>query len=185
MRAKHFKRVKGSVKKGVLSILYEYVEAFLLAMILLVVLFTFCFRVAGVVGTSMEPTLSNGDRLILKAHFYEPSYGDIVVVNRYTDEPLIKRVIAVEGDTLRIDAETGAVYRDGVMLNETYIKGVTLLKDMTGEVTVPQGYVFLMGDNRSVSKDSRNEEIGMIRVEDIIGCAVLRVWPFSSFGILM
>lgn len=185
MRGKHYKRFDGGSKKSIFAVLYEYAEVFLLAMVLLVVLFTFCFRVAGVTGTSMEPNLSNGDRLILKTHFYEPVCGDIVVVNRYIDEPLIKRVIALGGDTVRIDASTGTVYRNGVALNETYIKGVTLPKDMTGEVTVPQDCVFLMGDNRSISKDSRSEEIGMVRVEDIVGRAVLRVWPLSSFEILM
>ncbi len=185
MHGKHYKRFEDAPKKGILAVVYEYTEAFLLAMVLLVVLFTFCFRVVGVHGDSMKPNLLNGDRLILKTHFYEPSCGDIVVVNRYTDKPLIKRVIAVGGDTVYIDAQTGEVYRNGVLLNETYIQGETLPKDMTDEVTVPQGCVFLMGDNRSISKDSRSEEIGMVRVEDIVGCAILRVWPLSSFEILM
>lgn len=165
-------------------VLYEYIEAIVVAMVLLVILFTFCFRVAGVKGSSMEPNLADGDRLILGVHFYEPEYGDIVVVKRYTQDPLIKRVIGVAGDTIRIDEKKGVVYRNDVELKEPYILDTTTPKELTEEVTVPEGYIFVMGDNRGVSKDSRSVEIGMVDVNDIVGQAILRVWPLDKFGFL-
>lgn len=176
------KHTKGLVKRDAIAVMYEYVEAILMAMLLLVVLFTFCFRVAGVIGDSMEPNLSGGDRLILQTHVNELAYGEIVVVNRYTEEPLIKRVIGKAGDTILIEEKTGNVYRNGILLEESYIDGITEPKGLSGEVTVPAGCLFVMGDNRGVSKDSRSEEIGMVSEHDVVGKAILRIWPFKSFG---
>lgn len=185
MIEQHEKNVDGNEEKSsFITTIYEYAEAILLAMLLLVLLFTFCFRVAGVNGSSMEPNLQGNDRLILAVHFYEPAYGDVVVINRYTEDPLIKRVIAVAGDSIRIDETSGQVYRNGVLLEEPYFSGMTSPKELVGEVTVPEGHIFVMGDNRSVSKDSRSVEIGMVDVEDVVGKAVLRVWPLKSFGLL-
>lgn len=185
MHARHAKTAYVEQEKnGFLVTVYEYAEAIVCAMVLLVLLFTFFFRVAGVEGGSMEPSLSENDRLILGVHFYEPSYGDVVVINRYTEDPLIKRVIAVAGDTIRIEESTGGVYRNGVLLEEPYLNGTTSPKELTGEVTVPEGYIFVMGDNRAVSKDSRSTEIGMVDVEDVVGKVIFRVWPLNKFGIL-
>ncbi len=185
MRARHAKNIYGEDEKpSFIATLYEYTEAIVFAMVLLVVLFTFCFRVAGVKGTSMEPNLSTHDRLILNVHFYEPAYGDIVVINRYTDDPLIKRVIGVTGDTIRIDQSTGEVYRNGIVLDEPYLNCTTSPKELAGEVTVPEGCIFVMGDNRGVSKDSRSTEIGMVDIEDVVGKAILRIWPLNKFEIL-
>lgn len=188
MSARHAKKpsVVGNTAKGktFLKTLYEYAETILFAMLLLVLLFTFVFRVAGVVGGSMEPTLYTKERLLLTTHFYEPSCGDIVVIDRYTQEPLIKRVIGVAGDTIRIDGVNGVVYRNGEALHEEYVSGPTSPKDMQGEITVPEGYIFVLGDNRGVSKDSRSEEIGLLDTEDVVGRAIWRIWPINRFGIV-
>ncbi len=186
MSARHAKKpsVAGNTEKGktFLAAVYEYAETILFAMLLLVLLFTFIFRIAGVVGGSMEPTLYTQERLILTTHFYEPTHGDIVVIDRYTQEPLIKRVIGVAGDTIRIDGANGIVYRNGEALEEGYVSGPTSPKEMEEEVTVPAGYIFVLGDNRAVSKDSRSKEIGLVDTEDVVGKAVWRVWPINRFG---
>jgi len=187
MSARHAKKPSevartAVVKPSFLSVIYEYAETVLFAMLLLVMLFTFFFRVAGVKGGSMEPTLFTDERLLLTTHFYEPAHGDVVVINRYTEDPLIKRVIGVAGDTIRIDGMSGTVYRNGEALVETYISAATDPKEMDGEITVPEGYIFVLGDNRPVSKDSRSAEIGLVDTEDVVGRAVWRVWPLNRFG---
>ncbi len=188
MSARHAKKpsVAGETAAGksFLIAVYEYAETILVAMLLLVLLFTFVFRVAGVVGDSMLPTLQTQERLILTTHFYEPSRGDIVVIDRYTQEPLIKRVIGVAGDTILIDGVNGIVYRNGEALVEKYVSGPTSPKEMEGEVVIPEGYIFVLGDNRGVSKDSRSAEIGLVDTEDVVGKAVLRVWPLNRFGVV-
>ncbi len=188
MSARHAKKpsVAGTTAAGktFLKTVYEYAETILFAMLLLVLLFTFVFRVAGVVGDSMQPTLYTQERLILTTHFYKPSHGDIVVIDRYTQDPLVKRVIGVAGDTIRIDGVNGIVYRNGEPLTEKYVSSPTSPKDMEGEVTVPEGYIFVLGDNRGVSKDSRSEEIGFVDTEDVVGKAVWRVWPMNRFGLV-
>ena len=146
----------------------------------IVLLLTYVMRIVGVDGGSMLTTLQHEDRLLLTYADNEFAYGDIVVIDRYSGEPLIKRVIAVGGDTIEI-VNTQVVV-NGVRLDEPYIQGSTVLRDMKGKVTIPDGYVFVMGDNRSISKDSRLNEIGLISVKDIVGKARWRVWPPSAFG---
>ena len=188
MRALHEKKKTADVTKpqmtGLAATLYDYVGAIVAAMVMLVLLFTFLFRAAGVHGDSMQPTLQNGDRLVLVSHFYTPSRGDIVVINRYTEEPLIKRVIGVAGDRVYIDETMGFVYINGERLNESYISGFTASREMVGEVTVPEGCLFVLGDNRGISKDSRFREIGMVKVTDVVGRAVFRLWPITKFGLI-
>ncbi len=191
MSARHFKsRYAATAERNRrspedrISVLYDYIEAFVVAMVLLVLVFTFLVRAAGVQGDSMKPNLQTGDRLILSVHFYEPKHGDIVVINRYTEDPLVKRVIGLAGDRIRIEKETGRVYRNGELLNEPYLSGATLPVDLTEEVTVPDGALFVMGDNRSISKDSRDQEIGMVPETDVVGKAIFRIWPPRSFGTL-
>lgn len=160
---------------------YEWAGTLVLAMVILVVLFTFFVRVIRVDGDSMDNTLRDGDQLLLYTNVTEYQRGDIVVVDRYTVAPLVKRIIAVGGDTIKID-DNGMVYLNGMMLSEPYVKGETTPKDCVETVIVPSGYVFVMGDNRVDSHDSRSSEIGLVSVKDIVGKAVYRLSPLSSFG---
>lgn len=160
--------------------LYEWVEAAVFSLVVVVLVFTFLFRVVGVDGPSMTPTLLNQERLILTDLFYTPERGDIVVINRYTKEPLIKRIIAVGGDTISIDGATGEVSVNGEVLDEPYIQGTTYPLEFQSPQTVPEGYVFVMGDNRENSTDSRR--LGYINEKDIMGKAVFRIWPLNKFG---
>ena len=165
--------------------LYEWVEAAVFSLTLVVLIFSFLFRIVGVDGNSMNPTLKNGERLIITNLMYTPKQGDIVIINRYTQEPLVKRVIAVAGDTLEINGETNQVIVNGKVLAESYTKGLTypLYFQPTKQV-VPDGCVFVMGDNREDSMDSRFPEVGFIHTEDIMGKAVYRFLPISRFGSL-
>ena len=148
-------------------------------------MFVFFFRTIDVMGHSMEPTLQNGDKLIVSNLFYTPQYGDIVVLRKesFGEQAIVKRVIATEGQTVDIDFDEGIVYVDGVALDEPYIAEVTRRPlDFSGEVTVPEGCVFVLGDNRNRSNDSRDADIGMVDTRYIIGRALIRVFPLSEFG---
>lgn len=159
---------------------YDWIAAVVAALIAIVLVLTYVFRIVGVDGDSMTPTLMDGDRLVLTYSDAKYSQGDIVVIDRYNEEPLIKRVIAVGGDTVEI--VNSQVYVNDVRLVESYVAGATQPRDLDGKMTIPSGYVFVMGDNRTVSKDSRTDEIGVISVKDIVGRARWCVWPPSSFG---
>ncbi len=171
---------------SVTSFIFEWANAFMVALIVVVLLLTFVFRQVTVSGSSMTDTLSDKDRLIISSFMYKPQYGDIVVISHgenYSD-PIIKRVIATEGQSLSINYETGEVSVDGVILEEKYIKGKTIRLRNSLEIPekIPEGYVFVMGDNREGSLDSRSTDIGLIPVENIIGKAELRIYPLSKFG---
>ena len=171
---------------SVTSFIFEWANAFMVALIVVVLLLTFVFRQVTVSGTSMTDTLNDKDRLIISSFMYTPQYGDIVVISHgenYSD-PIIKRVIATEGQSLSINYDTGEVSVDGVILDETYIKGTTIKLRNPTEIPdkIPAGYVFVMGDNREGSLDSRSAEIGLIPVENIIGKAEVRIFPLDKFG---
>jgi signal peptidase I len=170
-----------ALSRRLLTSAYEWISTLIVSLLLLVVLFTFFFRVVTVTGDSMDNTLHDGERLLLVTNVSEYNHGDIVVVDRYTIEPLIKRVIAVGGDTIEIKKD-GTVYLNGSLLSEPYASHVTPMKDCTAPITIPKGYVFVMGDNRMNSLDSRSETVGLVLEKDIIGKAILRVSPFSAFG---
>ena len=163
----------------------EWYDALLFALTLVLVILLFVFRTVTVDGSSMEPTLYDGEQLIARSFFYQPARGDIVVVYGYSyfGSPLVKRVVAVGGDTLDIDFSNGDVFVNGELLNEPYISAPTMRPhDVTFPLTVPEGTLFVMGDNRPYSKDSRNSEVGFIDQRDILGKVVLRVLPVNRFG---
>lgn len=174
--------------RRILAAVYDWTEAAVFSLTCVVLVFTFLIRIVGVDGTSMESTLMHEDRLLLYSWGYEPQRGDIVVINRYAEEPLIKRVIAVPGDTIDIDNQ-GTVWLNGAVLEEPYLdpdrlqNGIgTPRNQFSGPLTVPDGYLFVMGDNRMNSKDSRSQDVGLVRAGDVMGKAVFRVWPLSRFG---
>ncbi len=164
----------------------EWFESIVFALTVLVLAFTFVVRVAAVSGSSMEPTLHEGDRLLLQS-IGSPKAGDIVVTDDLIDygKPLVKRVIAVGGDVVNIDFQSGVVYVNGEPLDEPYTAEPTWISEgQEFPLTVPEGYLFLMGDNRNASKDSRSTEIGCIDERDILGKALLRIYPLQKIGVI-
>lgn len=181
---KQGKREKGSLA----SDLFDWAEALVYALALLVVVCAFFVRLSGVQGTSMYPTLDNGDQLLLLSFGYnEPERGDIVVLmaDDFMDQPLVKRVIGIGGDAIDMDP-SGTVTVNGEALYEPYINDLNgqdmYLGDIQFPLTVPDGQVFVMGDNRNGSSDSRKAEVGTIPYEKIVGKAVFRLFPFNRMG---
>lgn len=165
--------------------LFDWLQCIVTALVACVLIFVFVGRTIGVVGSSMVPTLEQGDRLIISKLFYTPQQGDIVVLQKdsFADYPLIKRVIATEGQTVDIDFDAGVVYVDGVALDEPYTAEPTVVReDFDEPVTVPEGCIFVMGDNRNRSTDSRTDSIGCVDTRLIMGKALLRLTPLSKFG---
>ncbi|MEE0840688.1 MAG: signal peptidase I [Acutalibacteraceae bacterium] len=174
---------------------FEWVEVVVSAMFAVVIIFTLLFRVATIIGDSMENTFFEGQKVIITNWFYTPKAGDVVVVSRnaqnnaFADDdqgPIIKRVIATEGQQVNIDFVTGIVYVDGVALDEPYTKTPTNLKyDVDFPVYVPEGHIFCLGDNRNESLDSRSSRIGnggMIDTRYVLGKVTLRILPLDKFG---
>ena len=163
--------------------LYDAAEVAAPAVVIIALLFTFAARVAGVDGESMLPTLEHRQQLVVTAILPHPERGDIVILspaNGY-HKPLVKRVIAIAGD--EIDLVDGRVLVNGAVIDEPYLADGTMTYPssasvMTYPVRVPAGHVFVMGDNRTGSSDSRYSAVGFIRVEDILGKAVFRLKPF-------
>lgn len=163
---------------------YEWMQAISSAIIIVVIILTFVFRMVEVSGSSMENTLLSEDKVIVTNLFYTPKPGDIVVISHGAeyDKPIIKRVIAVGGQTLDIDFETGVITVDGEVLDEPYIdEELSYLARGTAEIpsVIKEGEVFVLGDNRPVSQDSRYSIIGTIPVENIIGKAQFIIYPFD------
>ena len=156
----------------------------LFAAMAVVLLNIYVVRIATVNGGSMEPTLHNGDVLICSPLNFVPARGDIVVTELSAgDGPLIKRVIAVPGDTVDIDYDTGTVSVNGKKLDEPYIKELTKLKgDVQLPATVPAGRMFLLGDNRNDSIDSRRTVVGMVPICTVVGRVILRIFPFNQMA---
>lgn len=174
-------------KKKFYASAYDLVSVVMSSFIIIAVIFTFAFRLVGVVGSSMTNTLQEGDWLITvtKSEYVQ---GDIVVITQdsHFHEPLIKRVIAVGGQTVDIDYVTSTVYVDGVALDEPYVKeAVMKMKPDYRQFPyeVPEGYLFCMGDNRNGSTDSRSELVGPIDERQILGKAVFRILPWGDFDI--
>lgn len=164
----------------------DWIETLVLYCFIALLLLTFVFKLVAVDGNSMNPTLENGQRLITSNLFYTPKYGDIIIFQNpeaKNKKVLVKRVIATEGQTVAIDFDEGEVKVDGKVLDEPYIKELTAYRAdfFQNEVTVPEGCVFVMGDNRNHSTDSRSNLVGMVPVDTIIGKVILRLSPFSFF----
>lgn len=178
--------------------MYDIVEIFCIAVIAVVLVFSFFLRTCRVDGRSMNKTLAHGELILISDFMYEPAAGDIVVfhlVNEYYKEPLVKRVIATEGQYVKIDLTDKKVYVNGCAIedkhayleNNIYNPGYfdyNTYKDENGHeiytATVPEGKIFVMGDNRNHSTDSRSFMVGFIDVNCVLGKAVYRLSPFTS-----
>ncbi len=156
--------------------------------------FVFFVRLIGVKGSSMLPTLHEGDYLLLESNFlyHDIEAGDIVVLQKksYDAQPIVKRVIATEGQTVEIDFENGIVYVDGVEQEEPYINAPTYLSyeeigaAMDYPVKLGEGELFVMGDNRNDSADSRYAPIGIIDEREVLGRVLMEIWPLNRLKVV-
>ena len=167
--------------------MYFWLQALVMALVGLILVFTFVGRIIGVDGESMMPTLHNKDMLLLQSIGYEPNQGDVVVLSKNTfrdGAPIVKRIIAVGGQTVDIDYDTNTVYVDGVALDEPYILEPMreLPEEYAAHVEVPEGCVFVMGDNRNISDDSRDEALGAVEEGYVLGKVELVLFPFQNFS---
>lgn len=185
----------------------EIIESTLVTVFVIVMIFTYLLHPVNVVGRSMNNTLMDNDRIFMTTIYGGPHYGDIIVINNdeayllnddgsiyerditgsSLKECIIKRVIAEPGQTIDIDAENGKVIVDGKVLDEPYIKETV---DSDGgmfdfPITVPDGYYFVMGDNRRNSSDSRCGDVGLIKKDQIYGKALIRYSPIKDFKFLI
>ena len=180
--------------------LYEWVQSLVGSVLVVVAIFTFVIRMMGVDGHSMLNTLQHGDRLLVvnSMLYHDYKYGDIVILRKngvFDDDPIVKRVIATGGQTVDIDFSEGVVYVDGEALEEDYIREPTYTAEGTEfPLTVPEGSIFVMGDNRNGSSDSRDYRLGTGDTRYVIGKAAFLLFPgldydtekrnFSRIGVI-
>ena len=175
--------------------IFETVEYFAVAFCAVLLFFTFAARICVVKGPSMDPTLADGQRLIVSDLFWEPQAGDVVVFHQTgtLNEAVVKRLIALPGQTVELDFRTGTLRVDGSVVEESYayLDGGAYwntaeynTRDGVFTLTVPDGCYFVMGDNRNHSTDSRSLAIGPVDARRMLGRVVLRLTPFSAFGIV-
>jgi len=188
--------------KNIVASLLEYFEILVFSLAFVVLLFTFCMRLCEVSGGSMRQTLIDGEKLLVSNVMYEPECGDIIVFHQtgiYLNEPVVKRVIAVGGEKIQIDFDTWTVTvtdKNGNkrILDEKYmfLDDNPVVKaiydshpsdyDFSQPMTIPEGYIFVMGDNRYNSLDSRFDDIGLVDERRILGKVICRLTPFEKMG---
>ena len=195
---------KGKSRSSKKNDFFDWLDILTVALVIVVFVFSFFFRIATIEGDSMLNTFHNGERVVISNVLLKPKYGDVVVISRnynneqdkndHDSQPIIKRVIATEGMTVRIDFENGDVYVNEQRLEENYTSTPTnnLVDTNNSEqlktgVVVPKNCVFVLGDNRNNSLDSRSSQIGgygngMINRKNIIGKVYFRIFPFTRIG---
>ena len=185
----------GSIKTGGVAACFDWTESLVIAVVVVGLIFTFIFRIVTVSGSSMDPNLHNGDRLVISSWSYKPQQFDVVVLKRTVglDEPIIKRVIATAGQRVYIDYDEGAVYVDGEKLDESAYLSPSVVTTRPVEdmlefpeegLVVPEGHIFVLGDNRRVSLDSRYTLVGMVDERYVLGKALLNIFPLNHMGII-
>lgn len=185
-RKRNTSKHRQEAPSNVQSEVYDWLQCLVAALLICVLVFAFFVRIIGIIGSSMVPTFHDNDSVVISNLFYEPKQGDVVVLRKFSfqDKPIIKRVIAVENQTVDINFETGVVYVDGQPLSEPYIAEPTLTPiNFDGKITVPENCVFVMGDNRNNSTDSRDSRIGCVDTRYVMGKVLLRILPLNQFGV--
>lgn len=187
---------KQNEKKGFWGEVLDWLISISVAVLAVAVINMFLFVQVKVDGSSMFPTLHDGDRLFAGRFLYTPKQGDIIVLEPYLEEGTvkgklmfgrtlyIKRVVAVGGQT--VDIRPDGVYIDDKLYNEEYIGSDvhTYVGTLEMPVTIPEGSIFVMGDNREHSRDSRDATVGIVRCDQVVGKAGFRIFPFKDFGIV-
>ncbi|MEH2934625.1 signal peptidase I [Acutalibacter sp. JLR.KK004] len=177
-------------EKAFCSSVLEWVETIVFAIMLVSIVFTFAARVITVDGRSMEPTYQHGDRVLVSGFAGEIGRGDVVIIVHALQEPIIKRVVATEGQVVDFDPAAGELTVDGTPVKGEAFgleNGITFVPDAPGQVldfpqTVPENCVFVLGDNRGNSTDSRFLSVGMVDHRNILGKVVFNLYPFSKLG---
>lgn len=170
--------------------LYFWIQALVMALVTLILVFTLVGRVIGVIGSSMVPNLHEGDLLILQSIGYTPKQGDVVVLRKasFMSYPIVKRVIALGGQHVTVDYATNTTTVDGVVLDESYINEPMVDQGGTTgtnlDLTVPEGSIFVMGDNRNHSTDSRDTRVGTVDERYVLGRVRCILFPFEDFGVV-
>ncbi len=174
--------------KKITDYMFDLTRTIIFVFAFMSVIFTFIIRDANVVGNSMLDTLHSDDKILMTNFMYKPKCGDIVAINaeNQIEKRIIKRVIATEGQTLVVDYSKNAVYVDGIQIDEPYVSSITREPSNPLQIpyVIPEGYIFVMGDNRIISLDSRDKSIGLVSVDDVIGKAQFIVYPFDRFTYL-
>ena len=186
-------------KDKVKADIYDWIEVFVSALAIVVIMLSFVLRIATVKGHSMERTLSDSQVVVMSNMFYTPAQGDIIVIQQnggYFETPIVKRVIATGGQTLSIDFEKWEVKVDGNVVDESsyvYFRNTSMdveeyysvydaYLDTNGVMTVPEGYLFVMGDNRNESSHSRSIYVGFVRESEVLGKVIFRMFPINKIG---
>jgi signal peptidase I len=180
----NIKKEQAAAKNSIMG-LYDWLQCIVSAVITGILIFIFIVRINGINGPSMMQTLQNGDTVVLSNLFFTPKYKDIIFIKTdyFGDTPIVKRVIATAGQIVDIDFVKGIVYVDGKQLQEPYVNTPTNRQEnFTGPVTVPEGQVFVMGDNRNESNDSRDKNIGLVDTRNIIGKVYFVLIPGSGYN---
>ena len=176
-----------AAKSKVFSTVRYFYKPMLVTLIVFVLMMVTGFHIVTVEGASMNTTLESGEIIVVTNFFYTPKSGDIVCISQGAPlyKNIVKRVIAVEGQSIKLDYENDKIYVDGKELDEPYLKCSTF-EDKRGNYdipdVVPEGKIFVMGDNRRVSLDSRSSAIGLVDIDDVIGQARFAVFPFDRLG---
>lgn len=180
----HQKTEKEEIAETAWRSVFRWLYAIVGILFVFFLMWTLFFHIVSVDGNSMQPTLEDNDTLFVYTFRYQPKAGDIVVISPVSDDgmTMVKRIIATENQIVDVDYKTGTVLVDGIPLEESYIASMTKksANEMAYPYTVPAGCVFVMGDNRDDSYDSRNQSVGSIDERQIIGKALFRLYPFSD-----